>query len=390
MLRRNHLLWLAALPLLAVQPLLASPVQVGTCKPHLQSFSTISAAVSSVPSGSTVEVCPGTYPEQVTITVPLTLQGLTSGTANQVLITVPSGGLVANTASMFGESVAAQVLVQSAGPVNLTNITVDGTGGDMSCLSNTWIAGIFYSSSSSGTVSRVRASGQVDGTCGVGIWAENGDSTAQTVRILNSSVYNVDSTGIFAGSGATPTLSIDLRNNVVNASAALAAIQPESVNGQVKNNNLANALFGLYDTSAISVVANEIVGSSYGIYLGNGGSASNNQVSGASIGVLVGADGATVSGNQIISSTTSGVDLVCYSANLSGNFVNDAPVGFDQPSAGSVGANNSFANTPTTITDCPVAAALAARSSRATATRTKSTVREQWHTPATPFGTRRK
>ena len=116
MLRRRFLLWLAALPLLGVQPLLAANVQVGTCKPHLKSFLTISAAVSSVSPGSTIQVCPGTYAEQVTITQPLTLEGVASGTANQASITVPSGGLVTNAVSMFGELVAAQVLVQGAGP----------------------------------------------------------------------------------------------------------------------------------------------------------------------------------------------------------------------------------------------------------------------------------
>ena len=91
--RIKHLLWLSALPLLSVQSLFASTVQVGTCMPPLQSFTTISAAVSSVPSGSTVDVCPGTYAEQVTITVPLTLQGVAAGTANQVVVTVPTAGL---------------------------------------------------------------------------------------------------------------------------------------------------------------------------------------------------------------------------------------------------------------------------------------------------------
>ncbi len=42
--------------------------------------------------------------------------------------------------------------------------------------------------------------------------------------IRNSSVYNVDSAGIFAGSGTTPTLSVNLNNNVVNASSAVADI----------------------------------------------------------------------------------------------------------------------------------------------------------------------
>src|SRR6266404_6201120 len=94
---------------------------VGTCKPKLTSFSTIQAAVSAVPPGSTVLVCPGVYPEQVTISRPLTLQGIADSNLDQIVITVPGTGL-ANVTSVFGELVATQVLVLNAGPVNMCNI----------------------------------------------------------------------------------------------------------------------------------------------------------------------------------------------------------------------------------------------------------------------------
>jgi len=44
---------------------------VGNCRPNLASFSTISAALSAIPSPNVVEVCPGTYNEQVQITHPV-------------------------------------------------------------------------------------------------------------------------------------------------------------------------------------------------------------------------------------------------------------------------------------------------------------------------------
>ncbi len=88
---------------------------VGTCKPRLTSFVSISAAVGSVPAGSTILVCPGTYAEQVTIAKPLTLQGIASANQDLATIAIPSSGAVGNATSIFGQAVAAQVLVQAAG-----------------------------------------------------------------------------------------------------------------------------------------------------------------------------------------------------------------------------------------------------------------------------------
>src|SRR5437899_7923808 len=105
MLRTRVLLLLAIGLLLAASPMLAANYAVGTCKPSLPSFTTISAAVSTVPPGSTVLVCPGTYPEQVTIAQPLTLKGITSGNAGQAVITVPGSGL-AVVRDGFGTSTA--------------------------------------------------------------------------------------------------------------------------------------------------------------------------------------------------------------------------------------------------------------------------------------------
>ncbi|MGC1451129.1 MAG: hypothetical protein WA830_13960 [Candidatus Sulfotelmatobacter sp.] len=382
MLRHQHLLWLAALPLLAVQPLLAINVQVGSCKKYLPSYPTISAAVSAVPPGSTVQVCPGIYPEQVTITEPLNLTGVANGTADQVLITVPALGLVENTVSTFGEPVAAQVLVQSAAPVNITNISVDGTGGDMACALNTWIAGIFYTSTSSGTVLKARASNQTDGGCGVGIWAENSDSESQSITIQNSSVYNVDNAGIFTASSYTPSsLSVSLIANDVNA-AGVSGIFAEGVTGVVRNNDINNVSVGVFAESAvISATSNTIIASGFGMFLGSGATAVGNHVIGSNFGVLLDGSGATINNNRIVSSAAVGVELDCFTATVNGNFINDAPIGIDQAPAG-IGPNN-FANAATTITNGCVTPTAVARTVRA-----KS--QGQWHTPATPLGTRTK
>src|ERR1039457_2358627 len=76
----------------------SSTVAVGNCTKFVQ-FATIQLAVNAVPSGSTVKVCPGIYPEQVTIANKnLTLIGV-GPTASTVV--VPAGGLVVNAADIF-------------------------------------------------------------------------------------------------------------------------------------------------------------------------------------------------------------------------------------------------------------------------------------------------
>ena len=58
---------------------MAVNVAVGTCKPSLPSYPTIQLAVSSVPPGATIQVCPAAYPEQITINKDLTIKGIADG-----------------------------------------------------------------------------------------------------------------------------------------------------------------------------------------------------------------------------------------------------------------------------------------------------------------------
>ena len=80
----------------------AGTVFVGGC--GTPNFTTIQAGVNGAPAGSTVDVCPGTYPEQVFINKRLTVQGIAVGTANQAIVAAPAGGVVANTVSLRRDS----------------------------------------------------------------------------------------------------------------------------------------------------------------------------------------------------------------------------------------------------------------------------------------------
>jgi hypothetical protein len=361
---------------------------VGSCNPRLTSFATISAAVSSVPPGSTILVCPGTYPEQVTISQPLTLQGIQSANQDDAILTVPITGLAANTTSLFGEGVAAQILVQTPGPVNIVNISVDGTGSDTGCSGGTWVAGVFYTPGSSGTVSRDRVSGQMNSGCGAGIWAEGDGIANQHLDIGDSSVHDVGNVGIFLAENATtPTLVSRVHDNTVSASNALFGIAVADIAGMVSENDVSDALFGIVDQGPqVQVSSNFVRQSSAGIVLQGGGQVRSNQVSNSAVGVLFFADGGNVQSNRITNSNQAAIEFSCFAGSARNNIISDALVGFDQEPAMFAGFN-SFDNTGTVSTDnCAVPLLAAAVQGAAAKPAHSSDSVWQWRSPASPAG----
>jgi hypothetical protein len=388
---RLKLMLLSAIPLLAVQPLMASTFVVGSCKAKVASFATISAAVSTVPAGSTVLVCPGTYPEQVTITQSMTLVGIADSNQDIAMITVPSTGLITNSSSLFGESIAAQVLVQG-GPVTLNNIAVDGTGSDLQCAGGTWVSGIFFAPGSSGQVNHGKVSGQVNGGCGVGIWAENTDGPDKFVTVQNSSVHDVDGFGIFvASNAASPNLFASIKGNVVSVGGTgLIGIGLTNVTGSVTGNDVSNAMFDMVSAGAdVSIAFNTASLATAGIAMEGGGSVTNNRISGANTGLFLFSDGGVVHLNRISAISGPAIEFNCNSAIVSGNTINDAAIGVDNAPPGFTGVN-SFDNTVTVKGgSCGVIAATAQKAALTAAPSTADAVSGtsiwQWRTPASPY-----
>jgi parallel beta-helix repeat protein len=172
---------------------------------------TIQQAVNAVAVGGTVNVCPGTYPEQVLITRNVTVTGVANGNADAAVITSPATGVVVNTADLSPPPssalpVAAQILVQNAKAVNISNLTVDGSNNQIAACAPD-IRGIYYQNSS-GTISEVATRNQVLAAgltgcqAGQGIFVQSsysgaGYATASAnVTIKNSSVSNFQKNGI--------------------------------------------------------------------------------------------------------------------------------------------------------------------------------------------------
>jgi hypothetical protein len=208
-----------------------TPPGTTPCK-AFATYPTISLAVSSVPAGSTIYICPGTYAEQVVITKKLTLEGVAQngdvgaaavGSNNPVIVS-PSGGVMANTTDLVGnpsgQPTASQILVQTPTKdlgtpiiVNISNITVDGSNNGLSgCATD--LVGIYYQNAS-GTVNHVATRYQeldpTDFGCqdGLAIYVQSGYGTGGTAKVTveNSSVHDYDKNGITVdGSGTVGTV----------------------------------------------------------------------------------------------------------------------------------------------------------------------------------------
>ena len=203
----TRLLLLAALVSVLSLGAFGSTVAVGTCT-NLPFYSTIQLAVNSVPAGSTIKVCPGTYPEQVMITKKLTLTGVVAGTMDAAVIVPPAGGLLQNGSDIFGNPVAAQIFVAStSGGVTISHLTVDGTGNDVASCGLT-LEGIYFQNTP-GTITNnvVRNQYQTDyadyGGCQNGLAINVESLTPNAVTVSFNSVRSYQKNGITATGAAT-------------------------------------------------------------------------------------------------------------------------------------------------------------------------------------------
>jgi hypothetical protein len=218
---------LMAVVLVALSSLaFSSTVAVGTCT-TLPFYLSIQTAVNSVPAGSTIKICPGTYTEQVLITKNLTLtgvaaNGLTGTTAvglNNPVIASPTNGVTLNIPDPAGgDPIYYQIAVVSPVPaspikVNISNITVDGSNNQISGCGLD-LVGINYQNASGiidHVVTRYQELDASDFGCqdGLAIFVESGYGSggSAVVTIENSGVHDYDKNGITVdGTGTIATI----------------------------------------------------------------------------------------------------------------------------------------------------------------------------------------
>jgi len=264
----------------STQKTTSKKVQVGTCQNNLTPYSSIQSAVNAVPSGATVEICPGTYPEQVTINAPITLQGIAFGGNQVVVVALPGAGLTQNgTGPVTSFPIDAQILVQDAGPVNISGLTVDGSGG--SCPSDVGIAGIVYLSSAQPSSGKVTNSvvRNVASSCGspqgVALYGENGTDNPSTLTVESNSIHSINGQGIAFGPNQGGTIS----SNTISQVNGGIAFQNAGPNAKATSNNISSAqnAVSLNNANTVTVQSNTITNTSgTAISLNDSSSTGNN------------------------------------------------------------------------------------------------------------------
>jgi hypothetical protein len=371
-------------------------VTVGNCKSASSPYSTISQAITASPANGVIYVCPGTYPEQLIITKPLSIVGLSIPNQPGVTITAPTTGLPPTAGT---ESSYTQILVnQAGGPVNLSNLSIvaGGLKTDFGVF-NVGIACEFFSISDStgityldtpGILDNLNITGQFGGyygncggpgclpptpnlipNCGSGILLNNAPDTVSVVRksVVNyAGLYGIYATGQFAAD-----------HNVVIVQGPFSIGISSGVNGLISNNSITASLYA--NSTGISggnrVVDNIVQGGTIGI-TGASGMAHNTLINN-SIGIIGSSTGNDAFDNLIDASSatyidpfceyepynpalpscttaTIGIDLNCGSTKqLSGNGIVGYGIGLAGLKSGQTYPNsNLFAGVATTSTSC--------------------------------------
>jgi hypothetical protein len=357
----------------------ATKYAVGSCQPKLRSYATISAAVSNVPSGSTILVCAGNYPEQVLITQPLTLEGVVGG--SEAAVVVPPGGLVQSVNNDVNVGpVYYQILVETTGPVNITNLAVDGTGGN-SPVAGGIVAGLFYEDSS-GTVEYVSARNQTN--TGIGILVLT-NGYPNTITVENSVVRGFDDRGIWVLSNEAGGLAANIKDNTIEgwpaggasnmvgfvSAGANCIFQSNMINNVylgllladsdvTTTSNTISALYAIELTNDSSTITgNTIVqrGGSPAIYI-EGGTTNlqgNRIDAGGQEGLILGGGGSAIVELNTIMNSSIAVDGCAESASgftVTGNTITDAAIGVQMPS-GNTTTLNKFYATAMAVEACP-------------------------------------
>jgi parallel beta-helix repeat protein len=347
------------------QSLVASTVVVGpaTCKSGYTHYSDIQTAVSKVPFNSIIMVCPGFYPQQIIISQPLTLEGVTDGTGSAAVITVPAGGLVPNGTSVSFGAVAVQILVQNTVGVTIKDLIVDGNGSGCpaSFVFPNRITGIGVLNV--GTPNDGTAAAKIQNVvvrnetacAGDGILADTSFAT-----VTGSEFHDINQTAIDAYNGAYSITS----NSIQRAEAFGIVILNNSAGSVVSGNNVSDSFNGILTrlTSNAATITNNTVLNSpdVGVWISfsSNQAVTGNVVSNAFYPLFIeGGFDDTVQNNKLSGAILDGIvdEISSGGNNITKNTVNEGQFGIfaDLTTGGDTLVPNTFYNVVITLDPGP-------------------------------------
>jgi parallel beta-helix repeat protein len=261
----------------------------------------------------------------------------------------------------------------SGGPVNLTNLAVNGEGFGGVNVDTTFFVGILYQGSS-GTINQVITTSQNNNAeanvTGFGMWIQGG-SSKPSVTVENSSMHDFTQSAVFAvGTTTASDLTVTIKNNNVSSSAPQTSdlVVEEGTDPTVSGNVVYGGFNGIYvDTSTGSIMGNTVIGSLFGISLGADGAAVklNNIFDTINAGIDVGPnlEVSVVEDNTIrtanlpgyLDITGIGIQLNCNkvkSGLMNSNTLLDLQYGYQGAAAGFSTSNNTYVGVVTEIATC--------------------------------------
>jgi len=268
-------------------------------------FSTIQEAVDHASPGTVIRICPGTYPEQVSITKALSLQG--------------ESGVVIEPSSVEDnamDGLAPIIRVAGATDVHISDVIVDGTNSGPTACGPTFI-GILYKNASgdvkSVAVRNVKLSTSLNGCqSGLAILIQSASGGMSVVDVADSSIHDYQKNGITADGSGTE---VQIENNVVTGvgattGAAQNGIQISSgAGGSISKNTVANHIW----SPCVSVTSCEAIGIDILVFQSDSVSVEQNVAGISQTGIAIVANHATVIQNQVFNT------LIFDGAALTGN-----------------------------------------------------------------------
>lgn len=335
-------------------------------------FTRIQDAVNAAASGDIVNVCPGIYPEQVTIEKNLTLRGIQVG-SNKLIIVRPTT-VVANDGSGttgINRARAAIILVRRAAnatanpTVTVQNVVVDGINNNLAGC-GTELYGIFYRNAGGtviqNSVKNIRLNG-ADFGCqtGIGIlsFPDDGNQTTYNLFVLENVIDNFQKAGVvvFGSFGSDALIGAFISRNTINGAGPTAQIGQNGIqltdgitaNSVISFNTISNLIFTgdtvtgsagilLFDiTTGLDVQDNNVnrTDSAIQAYGVSNTRFRVNDISNSVKfeGLILVNDGSipsnnnTLTTNRVFNSRTTGIAVLGDNNTLSGNRVNDADIG---------------------------------------------------------------